>query len=189
MRKCRLATCRKEIPSIKISDFAQSKGFCDLDHMSKHGLAKARATINRQRKAKHREEKERIKTRQDWLREAQSAVNAYVRERDRGKPCISCDKPDNGLHQRHASHYRSVKACSILRFNLRNIHASCATCNAVLSGNLLEYRIRLVRMKGSDFVEWLENQNQPITYSVEYLKRVKSIFLRRTRIAKRRREK
>ena len=126
--------------------------------------------------------KQALKSRGDWLKEAQSAVNSYVRARDSGKPCISCDKPDNGQHQRHASHYRSVGACSQLRFNTFNIHASCATCNSVLSGNLLEYRIRLVNKLGIDRVAWLERQNDIARYDIEYLKRIKSIFLRRTKI-------
>lgn len=137
-----------------------------------------------QRKEQHKADKQRIKSRADWLKEAQTAVNSYVRARDSGKACISCDKPDNGHHQRHASHYRSVKACSVLRFNLRNIHASCATCNAVLSGNLLEYRIRLVKQKGATFVEWLECQNETRRYSIEYLKRLKRIFNKRASLEK-----
>jgi len=132
------------------------------------------------RKAK-KEFKEKHKTRSEWAKEAQAAVNSYIRARDAGKPCISCDKPDNGQHQRHASHYRSVGACSSLRFNTFNIHASCATCNSVLSGNLLEYRIRLIKKLGVDRVEWLESQNGIVRYEIEYLARLKKVFNKRTR--------
>ena len=136
----------------------------------------ARAKIQREERAKHRERKEAVKTRSEWLKEAQQAFNLYIRTRDAGNPCISCDRPDDGSHQRHASHYRSTKACSILRFNLRNVHASCAQCNGNLSGNLLEYRIRLVASKGSEFVEWLECQNDTRKYDINYLKRLKKVF-------------
>ena len=114
----------------------------------------------------------------------QRYVNQYVRLRDSGKPCISCDKPDNGNHQRHASHFRSVGAASHLRFNVLNVHASCATCNSVLSGNLLEYMKRLPDKIGQDKTDWLLNANFEKRYSIDYAKRVKSIFTKRTRLYK-----
>ena len=111
-----------------------------------------------------------------WRAEAQAAVNRYVRLRDKGLPCVSCDRPDDGKHQRHASHYRSVKACSALRYNPDNIYASCAQCNASLSGNLIEYRIRLVRRFGVGLVDWLEAQNGVTKYTVEDLKKIISDY-------------
>ena len=127
--------------------------------------------------------KAKAKTRSDWIREAQAAFNAYIRARDKRKPCISCDKPDNGQHQRHASHFRSVGACSQLRFNTFNVHASCATCNSTLSGNLLEYRIRLVKKLGQERVDWLESQNKLVRYDIEYLAKLKKVFNKRARKA------
>jgi 5-methylcytosine-specific restriction endonuclease McrA len=109
-----------------------------------------------------------------------------VRIRDRGKPCVSCGKPDNGTHQRHASHYRSVGACSSLRFNLKNVYASCQQCNTSKSGNLLEYRIRLKARYGESLVEWLESQNEPKRFEIEYLKRLKTLFNKKTRTIKKR---
>ncbi len=117
-----------------------------------------------------------------YVRQAQQQINKYVRLRDSGKPCCSCDKPDDGSHQRHASHYRSTKACSALRFNLKNIFASCQQCNTSLSGNILEYRIRLVNRYGGDFVNWLESQNQIVRYDIDYLKRLKKVFAKRCRM-------
>jgi hypothetical protein len=142
---------------------------------------KAKAKATKERKRIDRARKEALKGKSDWAREAQAAVNSYVRLRDAGKPCISCDKPDDGSHQRHASHYRSVGACSALRFDLRNIYASCAQCNTMKSGNLLEYRIRLRARYGDERIEWLESQNGTKRYSIEYLKRLKKIFNKRVR--------
>jgi hypothetical protein len=139
----------------------------------------AQKRFQQEERKEHRQAKERVKTRSEWLKEAQAAVNAYVRERDKGNPCISCGKPDDGSHQRHASHFRSTKACSVLRFHLHNIHASCAQCNNQLSGNLLEYRRRLSAIKGPEYVEWLENQNEPRRYGISYLARLKLVFKRK----------
>lgn len=126
--------------------------------------------------------REKIKTKGQWMKEAQTAFNKYIRVRDKGLPCVSCDKPDNGNHQRHASHYRSVGACSALRLNTLNVHASCATCNSVKSGNLIEYRIRLAAKIGRVKVEWLECQNDITRYDIDYLKRIKKIFTSKARM-------
>src|SRR5690606_18675191 len=88
-----------------------------------------------------REKKQALKGRRDWLADAQKAFNAWVRERDYGKPCISCGKPMNndGLltgSRVNAGHYRSVGACRELRFNPLNVNAQCAQCNKDLSGNV-----------------------------------------------------
>jgi len=148
-----------------------------------HGLIVAQKRVpavkrkqERQERAQTKEARERIKTVAKWRAEAQKACNDYIRERDRGKLCCSCDKPDDGSHQRHASHYRSVKACSSLRYDERNIYASCAQCKAHMSGNLLEYRIRLVRRYGQERVDWLESQNGVTRYTIEDLRRIKQEY-------------
>jgi 5-methylcytosine-specific restriction endonuclease McrA len=154
--------------------------------MAGHGMDKATQARERQHKAETKTRKDKIKTKTEWLTEAQAAVNAYVRIRDRGKPCVSCGKPDNGTHQRHASHYRSVGACSSLRFNLKNVYASCQQCNTSKSGNLLEYRIRLKKRYGESLVEWLESQNEPKRYETDYLIRLRDVFRKRVNKLKKR---
>ena len=187
MRKCRL--CKKALPKVSESNIYQKAGFCACECLAQHSRDKVTGQLRREQiasdkkaRAENREAKIRIKTRTEWAKEAQAEVNAYVRIRDKGRPCISCDRPDDGSHQRHASHYRSTKACSVLRFNLKNIHASCAQCNSNLSGNLLEYRIRLVALKGADFVGWLECQNETRKYDIDYLKRLKTLFKKKAKL-------
>jgi 5-methylcytosine-specific restriction endonuclease McrA len=138
------------------------------------------------RKAETKTRKDKIKTKTQWLTEAQAAFNQYIRARDHGLSCISCGKPDNGTHQRHASHYRSVGACSSLRFNLKNVYASCQQCNTSKSGNLLEYRIRLKARYGESLVEWLESQNEPKRYETDYLIRLRDVFRKRVNQLKKR---
>lgn len=126
-----------------------------------------------------REQKERLKSRQDWLKEAQAAFNRYIRARDAGRPCISCGRHHQG--QIHAGHFRTVAAASAIRFNTYNVFAQCAPCNNHLSGNLLMYRESLVKKLGVERVEWLMAQTQPRSYDIEYLKRLKRIFNKRAR--------
>lgn len=148
---------------------------CGVTVAKKRRIVTERAQEAAQRKLTS-QARERIKPMSKWRAEAQAAVNRYVRLRDKGLPCVSCDRPDDGKHQRHASHYRSVKACSALRYNPDNIYASCAQCNASLSGNLIEYRIRLVRRFGLGLVDWLEAQNGVTRYTVEDLKKIISDY-------------
>lgn len=118
--------------------------------------------------------KEEIKSRAQWLREAQKEFNAYIRLRDADKPCISCQRHHQG--QYHAGHYRSVGACPELRFNELNVWKQCAPCNNHLSGNIGEYRINLVKLVGVKSVEWLEGKHEPSKLTIEQIKEIKDCY-------------
>jgi hypothetical protein len=119
-----------------------------------------------------------LKTRRDWLKEAQAAVNKYVRARDAGKPCVSCGALTAG--QWDAGHYRSAGGHPALRLDPLNIHKQCSVCNAHKSGNLIEYRKELINRIGLEKVEWLEGPHEPKKYSIEDLKAIKADFTART---------
>lgn len=121
-------------------------------------------------KKEQREARERLKTRADWLKQTQAVFNQYIRLRDKDEPCISCQRHHTG--QYHAGHYRSVGACSILRFHELNVHKQCSVCNNHKSGNAIEYRINLVKKIGVENVEWLESQNKPRRYEIDELKQI-----------------
>lgn len=145
----------------------------------------------KRRKAK----RESFKTKAQWDKEAQSAFNRYIRIRDEGKECVSCGNPLIGKSNYltgsaiDASHYRSRGAASHLKFNVFNVHSACTRCNRQLSGNAVEYRIRLVDRIGLERVERLEADNAPRRFDVTYLKRVKAIFSRRANALMKRRHK
>lgn len=145
---------------------------------------RSKAKDAREERKAHRAALERIKTRGEHMREAQAAVNAYVRERDHGKPCISCDRPASWDGQWHASHFRSVGSNPSLRFNLINIHKACSICNNWLSANIGGYRPRLIAKIGIERVEFLERDHAPKKYDIEYLKRLKRIFREKARRTK-----
>lgn len=124
-----------------------------------------------------REAKAKLKTRADWMREAQAAFNAWIRKRDAGKPCISCGRHHAG--QWHAGHYRTTKAAPELRFDERNVHAQCAPCNNHLSGNIIEYRKGLIEREGIETVDYLEGPHDPKHYTVEDLKAIRDEYRKR----------
>ncbi len=92
-----------------------------------------------------------------WVKKAQKATNAYIRERDKDEPCISCGRYHQGKW--NAGHLMSCGARPELRFHPSNIHKQCEPCNSHLSGNIVNYRPRLIEKVGLEMVEHLENFN------------------------------
>jgi hypothetical protein len=117
-----------------------------------------------------------LKTRQDWLREAQAAVNALVRYRDREDGCISCDRPADWPGQWHASHFKSVGSSPALRFDLANIHKSCSICNNHMSGNIGSYAPRLLAKIGADEFARLNGPQPIVKHSIEDAQRIKATY-------------
>lgn len=130
---------------------------------------------------KTRRDREKLKTRSDWLKEAQAAFNAYIRERDAEQMCVSCQKP---CKKRNAGHYRSVGSAPELRFEELNCHLQCEHCNSYLSGNLIEYRKNLIHKIGQEKLDWLEGPHEPKKYTIEQLKEIKAKYKQMTREAK-----
>ena len=59
-----------------------------------------------------------------------------------------------------------------------NVHTSCAQCNTMKSGNILEYRIRLVKKIGQAAVDWLEGPHEAKRYTIDELKEIKLRYRR-----------
>jgi hypothetical protein len=133
----------------------------------------------KQVRKEYRSAKQKMKSRADWLREAQAAFNRYIRLRDHDKPCISCGRQHQG--QWHAGHYRSVGACPELRFMELNVHKQCAPCNDHLSGNIVEYRRGLIERIGIDQVEWLEGNHEAKKYTIEEIKAIKAEYTHKSK--------
>ncbi|CAM8258126.1 recombination protein NinG [Enterobacter asburiae] len=170
-----------------------------MEEREKEKVKAAAKRIKEQKEAekagrKRRQEKrESLKSKSQWDKEAQSAFNRYIRIRDEGKECVSCGNPLLGKSNYltgsaiDASHYRSRGAASHLKFNVFNVHSACTRCNRQLSGNAVEYRIRLIERIGLERVERLESDNEPRRFDIPYLQRIKSIFTRKSRALEKRR--
>jgi hypothetical protein len=142
---------------------------------------KARKAIDQRERREIQVRKEKLKSRSEYIREAQVLFNEYIRLRDQHLPCISCDSlpSDHDLitgSRWDAGHYRSVGACPELRFEPLNVHRQCVKCNRNLSGNSIEYRIRLVQRIGADQMTWLEGPHQARKYTIEDLKAIKADY-------------
>lgn len=144
--------------------------------------------LNLKNKAKkerkeHREAKEKIKSRSDWLREVQALHNRYCRERDiaAGHGCISCGTKSG---KANGGHYRSVGSTQALRFDPLNCHLQCERCNSYLSGNLINYRISLIKRIGLEAVEYLEGPHEPQKYTIDQLKSIKETYKQKLKALK-----
>jgi len=112
-----------------------------------------------------------LMTLSDYLKLAQQVFNKWINLRDKGKPCISCDKPITG--RVNASHFWNANNHYNVRFNEDNVHSSCITCNQFLSGNLLEYRTRLISKIGEQRFNILEAEARKTRkFTIDELKEI-----------------
>ena len=119
-------------PRCKICAFkVQQAKYCDY---------KKKALINRASKPQKPLKAKRNKE--------QDTINAEVRKRDSGKPCVSCGVIGRVLQ---AGHFHSVNQCPELRYDLSNIHGQCGRCNSMMTQNPelpLNYRIEIEKRIG-----------------------------------------
>ena len=126
-------------------------------------------------------EKEKLKTKSDYLKEAQVVFNLFIRTRDKGLPCISCDSVMT--KKINASHYFNANNHHFVRFNEDNVHSSCEYCNQFLSGNLIEYRPRLIKKLGIDRLNELHLiARKTANYSIPELINIKQIYKEKLRV-------
>ena len=190
-RKCK--QCKTEIPTVKAcEDFIGKKGYCSIDCMSSHGLAKAKDAIAKKERKEHKARKEGLKTVRDWIKEAQKEFNRFIRLDDMGKPCISCDTPISEIEGNQGwkvggawdcGHYLTVGGHPELRFEPYNAHRQCKSCNAGSNkyGRKTKtvgetYRIKLIERIGIERVEWLEGPHEAKKYTIEQLKQIKADY-------------
>ena len=111
-----------------------------------------------------------LQTKPQLVKKAQAAFNSYVRARDTGKPCISCDKPlGDTPNTFDAGHYRSVGSAPHMKFVEDNVHGQCKHCNNWLGGNVVEYRKRLIERIGERQLNLLESDSTLRKYTKEGL--------------------
>ena len=131
-----------------------------------------------------RMKKDDLKTRREWMVDAQRAFNAFIRLRDqlKGYACISSGRPldwsGNGVD---AGHYRSVGSAPHLRFNEDNCHAQSKKDNHYGAGCAVDYRIGLIARIGIKRVEALESDQRPRKWSIEELKQITATYKQKLR--------
>lgn len=177
LKKCRVESCRASFVPARLGQAVCSPACAILD--APKNLEKARKALDQLERKEIKVRKERLKSRADYLKDTQIAFNAWVRERDAMLPCVSCGRHHQGKYD--AGHYRTVGSNPALRFESLNCHRQCSPCNTRLSGNIVNYRIELVKRIGAEKVEWLEGPHEPKKYTIEELKAMTAEYRAKTR--------
>ena len=100
--------------------------------------------------------KEKLKSQSDWLQDLQKYFNTFIRLRDRDQPCISCGTTRTDIKY-DAGHFWTTGGFPNVRFDEDNVHKQCSNnCNFKKSGNINEYRPRLIKKIGIERFEALE---------------------------------
>lgn len=149
-----------------------AEGFAAKLQKEREREARARAKAERASDRALREERKSIP---DLIRDADEAFADFIRLRDRlaGHPCISSGRAlDWSGNKVDAGHYRSRGAASHLRYDEDNCHAQTKQDNLWKSGNVVEYRIRLIARIGLARVEAIESSNAVHKWTREELRSI-----------------
>lgn len=133
----------------------------------------AAVQIAKRDKASKKELKElrdKHKDRGYYMGKLQEVFNRFIRLRDGKEPCISCGTTKPVMMS--AGHFFTVGSYPNLRFNEDNVHKQCwYNCNSKKSGNLAEYRPRLIRKIGEERFAQLEAlKNEPLRLTLDEIK-------------------
>lgn len=100
--------------------------------------------------------KKKEKTIGKLKQDLQKVFNAYIRKRDEGKPCISC----NIVKPIEAGHFYPVSGWDGLRFDEDNTNGECTYDNCYNEGHLIGYAKNLkLRIGEQRFNELEERAN------------------------------
>ncbi|MFK5949864.1 MAG: recombination protein NinG [Methylococcales bacterium] len=177
-RKCR--NCKEYI---KVNDglVLNSAFYCDINCATSYAFKNK----SKGAKIKHTAQKKTLRANDKAFRtkQAQSSFNSFIRERDKEFGCVSCDKYSDWTGQWHAGHFYTTKARPDIRFNEDNCHKQCSVCNNYLSGNIGEYRPRLIEKIGVKRYLAL-SLNRVKRYTCEELKEIELLYKKKLKYLK-----
>lgn len=113
-------------------------------------------TSEKEVKKRVKEMKANLQTLSDLESIAKIAFQAWIRKRDDGKPCISCQTHSSPVWD--AGHFYPAGQYSGLIFDETNVHKQCRHCNTFRHGSLIEYRGGLILRYGEQYLKELEDK-------------------------------
>lgn len=127
-------------------------------------IPKAKVKVYKDKQSKDKKSKAEAKTSGELNGELQRKINKIARLIDlsNSRSCISCShgEDENWTRQVHGAHFHDVGGNNTIRFHLDNIHASCSVCNVYSSNHKKDYRAKLIKRYGIEYLEFVESLKQ-----------------------------
>ena len=167
------------MPKCKICKSSYEKKYFNQQWCSPECAVKlANIRLEKKDRAETRERKEKLKTRTQKINDAKKVFQKWIRLRDIGNNCISCNCTLVGVTY-HAGHYKKSELYRGVVFNEINTNAQCIKCNLYLDGNESNYRDGIVRRYGEKQVKELERlaeETKRYKWSDEELNEIKNKY-------------
>jgi hypothetical protein len=164
MSRCK--HCRNKFEPVRFN-----QKFCLEPECVRVWVESEKAKVWKKTKAKMKNDLETI---QELIKATQIIFNKYIRLRDKGQVCISCQKKPL---KENAGHYFNANNHWNVRFNELNVHLQCEHCNTYLSGNLIEYRKGLINKIGEEQLTLLEMEGHKTRkFTKDELKEIINIY-------------
>ena len=164
MRKCRLSTCRAELPRLAYSNPWETSGVCNQSHHYAHEAEKrAQKALKADKKKPKPKLKSIAKVRDELAVALQKLVRLKAADEYGFCACVTCDKRYH-WKEMQGGHFigRTKIATKVIE---ENINPQCHYCNHYgmkQATHVLKYRQWMVEMHGEDFVEWLRAESDRI---------------------------
>jgi len=160
MPRCK--NCKEKFEPIRFN-----QKYCLKDECIRVFVEEAKVKSWKKTKAKMKTD---LMTLQDYIKLAQITFNKYIRLRDKGSVCISCQKLPK---KEKAGHFWNANNHWNVRFDENNVHLQCEHCNTFLSGNLIEYRSNLINKIGLEQLTLLEAEAKKTRkFTIDELKEI-----------------
>jgi len=196
-KKCRVEICGASFVPSRLGQAVCSPACAILD--APKNQEKARKALSQVERAEIKVRKEKLKSRSEFLHEAEKAVRDYRRtyELSIGSGCISCGESQESILAAQgwktggafdAGHFLGKGARPELRLIPNNIWLQCKGCNSgsymhARKGHTVSqgFRAGLIARIGIEAVETLEADHEPRKYTVDDLKAITAEYRAKTR--------
>lgn len=187
LRRCKAPGCRELFTPVAPYIIWHSVDCAAIIALAK--LAKIKAAKLKADRKRHRERREKLKTLNDWISDAQVVFNKWVRTRDiaAGHGCIDCGKPFEPSRPGgsvDAGHFLSRGGNNHLKFDERNCFAQRKNCNRPGGTTRQAFRDGVIDRIGIDAVEALESNQAIHKFTIDECKEIITKYRRKIKALK-----
>lgn len=147
-KKCKI--CNK----LFTPQYSAFQATCSIEHAIQ--FTQLRSASNKAQMNAIRNENKGIEKLNIEIENTRKEVNAYIRLRDQGRPCVSC-----GVKWRanfDAGHAYSAAKFNAIRFDFNCVHGQCRGCNRDKEGNYDNYLLHLPERIGQEAFDRLSRR-------------------------------